>query len=334
MKDLVIIGAGPGGIALAAEACAAGIDSNQILVLEKGEHHNSAIRQLYPEQKLTTANYKGFEAKCDGLLCIKDMTKAETIAYFDKVIADYHINIEYGVEVHGMDCINQLNEGDTNGARFRIHTSKGTFESKVLAVAIGIFGRPNKPKDYSFPPSLRQRLLFDITSIPIRNENVLVVGGGDTAAEYVQYLHAAGNRVTLSYRQAEFIRLSDQNRAALLSLEERNNVEILRSTNILRVEDDGGRPHVVFREDGVPARTFERVIYALGGTTPTNFLRTLGIAFNQQGPIFDDAGATNVPGLYLLGDLVVGKKGGSIITAFNSAVRAMKHICAHEIACE
>ena len=73
MKDLVIIGAGPGGIALAAEACAAGIDSNQILVLEKGEHHNSAIRQLYPEQKLTTANYKGFEAKCDGLLCIKDM---------------------------------------------------------------------------------------------------------------------------------------------------------------------------------------------------------------------------------------------------------------------
>jgi thioredoxin reductase len=60
----------------------------------------------------------------------------------------------------------------------------------------------------------------------------------------------------------------------------------------------------------------------------------LGIAFNQQGPIFDDAGATNVPGLYLLGDLVVGKKGGSIITAFNSAVRAMKHICAHEIACE
>src|SRR6185369_4220739 len=196
------------------------------------------------------------------------------------------------------------------------------------------FGRPNRPKDYSFPPSLRQRLLFDITSISIRNENVLVVGGGDTASEYVQYLHAAGNRVTLSYRQADFVRLNDQNRTALFSLEQNKEVEILRSTNILRIDDDKSRPQVVFQEDAVTPRTFERVIYALGGTTPTNFLRTLGIAFNDEGPIFDDAGATNVPGLYLLGDLVVGKKGGSIITAFNSAVRAMKHICAHELTCK
>jgi thioredoxin reductase (NADPH) len=125
--------------------------------------------------------------------------------------------------------------------------------------------------------------------------------------------------------------LSDQNRAALFSLEQQKEVEILRSTNILRIDDDNSRPQVVFREDAVTPRTFDRVIFALGGTTPSNFLRTLGIAFNDEGPIFDDAGATNVPGLYLLGDLVVGKKGGSIITAFNSAVRAMKHICAHEL---
>ena len=329
MYDLVIIGAGPGGIALAAEACAAGIDSNQILLLEKAEHHNSAIRQLYPEKKLTTANYKGFDAKCEGLLCIKDMTKVETIEYFDKVINDYHIHIEYGAEVYRMEPIDGV-----SGARFRTVSSKGTFESRVLGVAIGIFGRPNKPKDYSFPPSLRQRLLFDITSIPIQNENVLVVGGGDTAAEYVQYLHAAGNRVTLSYRQAEFNRLNDLNRATLFSLEQRKEVEILRGTNILRIDDENGRPHVVFREDEVSRRIFDRVIYALGGTTPVNFLRTLGITFNDDGPIFDDAGATNVRGLYLLGDLVVGKKGGSIITAFNSAVRAMKHICAHELECK
>lgn len=328
MYDMVIIGAGPGGIALAAEACAEGIEPGQILLLEKAEHHNSAIRQLYPEQKLTTANYKGFEAKCEGLLCIKDMSKLETIEYFDKIIDDYHINIKYGAEVYGMERIN-----DVDGARFRVSSSKGTFDSKVLAVAIGIFGRPNKPKDYSFPPSLRQRLLFDITSVSIRDESVLVVGGGDTAAEYVQYLNAAANRVTLSYRQADFTRLNDQNRARLLDLEERKEAEILRSTNILRIEEDSGRPHVVFREEAVSARVFDRVIYALGGTTPTNFLRTLGIAFNDEGPIFDEAGATNVPGLYLLGDLVVGKKGGSIITAFNSSVRAMKRICARELAC-
>lgn len=117
-------------------------------------------------------------------------------------------------------------------------------------------------------------------------------------------------------------------------MEQSREVEILRSTNIIRIDDDGGLPHVVFREVAASARTCDRVIYALGGTTPTNFLRTLGIAFNEQGPIFDEAGATNVQGLYLLGDLVVGKKGGSIITAFNSAVHAMKRICANDLSCK
>ena len=252
------------------------------------------------------------------------MTKAQTIEYFDKVIADYKVNIKYEAEVFGME---RVSDG------FRINTSSGTFESRVLGVAIGIFGRPNRPQDYTFPPALRQRLLFDITSVPIRNENVLVVGGGDTAAEYVQYLHPAGNRITLSYRQAEFVRVNEQNRVLLLTMEERRDVEILRSTNIVKIEDEQGRPRVVFREETVLPRTFDRVIYALGGTTPTNFLRTLGIAFNEHGPIFDDAGATNVPGLYLLGDLVVGTKGGSIITAFNSAVHAMRRICAQDLQC-
>jgi thioredoxin reductase (NADPH) len=160
MYDLIIIGAGPGGIALAAEACAAGVDVSKILVLEKAHTHNWAIRQLYPEQKITTANYKGFAAKCEGLLCLEDMTKTQTIEYFDKVIKDYKINTKYDSDVYGMQRLN-----NDDGMRFRVQSSNGTFESRVLGVAIGIFGRPNKPQDYLFPPSLRQRLLFDITSV-------------------------------------------------------------------------------------------------------------------------------------------------------------------------
>jgi thioredoxin reductase (NADPH) len=174
---------------------------------------------------------------------------------------------------------------------------------------------------------------FCYLSFSFQNENVLVVGGGDTAAEYVQYLQTQGNRVTLSYRQAEFTRLSKQNHDALFAMEERKEVEILRGSKIKQVEDETGRPRVVFTEPEFATRAFDRVIYALGGTTPTNFLRTLGISFNDQGPIFDEAGATNVTGLYLIGDLVVGKKGGSIITAFNSAVHAMKRMCVQDLPC-
>jgi thioredoxin reductase (NADPH) len=328
MHDLIIIGAGPGGIALAAEAFASGIDPSQILILEKGPTHNSAIRQLYPEQKLTTANYKGFAARCEGLLCVQDMTKPETLKFFDKIINDYRVNIEFNAEVYGMS---RLEEG---GARFRVESSNGVYQSKVLACAIGIFGRPNKPKEFQLPPSLKERLLFDMTLQPIQSEAVLVVGGGDTAAEYVQYLPKQDNRVTLSYRKADFTRLNQQNHNALLTMEKRGEVEILRSSNIKEIKDEAGRPLITFAEAEHASRIFDRVIFALGGTTPTNFLHTLGIAFNADGPVFDEAGATNVVGLYLLGDLVVGKKGGSIITAFNSAVRAMKSICVNDLTCK
>jgi thioredoxin reductase (NADPH) len=327
MHDLVIIGAGPGGIALAAEAFASGIDPAQILILEKGPTHNSAIRQLYPEKKLTTANYKGFAARCEGLLCVRDMTKPETLQFFDKIISDYRVNIEFNAEVFGM------RRPEEGSARFRVESSQGVYESKVLACAIGIFGRPNKPKEYRLPPTLKERLLFDMTSQQIQNELVLVVGGGDTAAEYVQYLRQQNNRITLSYRKADFTRLNQQNHKALLAMEQRGEVEILRSSNIKEIEDEAGRPRISFAELEHTSRIFDRVIFALGGTTPTNFLHTLGITFNGDGPVFDEAGATNVDGLYLIGDLVVDKKGGSIVTAFNSAVRAMKSICTRDLAC-
>src|SRR5258706_268177 len=329
MHDLIIIGAGPGGIALAAEAFDSGIAPSQLLILEKGPTHNAAIRQLYPEKKLTTANYKGFAARCEGLLCVRDMTKPETLQFFDKIISDYHVNIKFNEEVYGMRRLAGKGE-----ARFQVESSQGVYESKVLAGAIGIFGRPNKPKEYRLPPTLKERVLFDMTSQQIQNEAVLVVGGGDTAAEYVQYLRQQDNRVTLSYRKADFTRLNQQNHDALLAVEQRGEVEILRSSNIKEIEDEAGRPRTIFAEAEYSTRLFDRVIFALGGTTPTNFLHTLGITFNGDGPVFDESGATNVPGLYLIGDLVVGKKGGSIITAFNSAVRAMKSICTQDLSCQ
>jgi thioredoxin reductase (NADPH) len=296
MHDLVIVGAGPGGIALAAEAAACDLGSPRAVIFEKGSTHNWAIRQFYPDAKLTTANYKG--------------------------------GIQYETEVFAAH--RDLTESD---ARFQIQTSKGSYESKVLAIAIGILGRPNKPDDYALPPLLKTRLLFEITSNRIGNENVLVVGGGDTAAEYAENLFKQNNRVTLSYRKPDFTRLNERNRAMLQGMEQRKEVRILRSSNIRNIEDDGGRPRVHFKEDENHSELFDRVIYALGGTTPSNFLRTLGVAFDEKGPVFDEHGETNVPGLFVLGDLVVGSKGGSIITAFNSAVKAMQRICESYLTC-
>jgi thioredoxin reductase (NADPH) len=323
LLDLLIVGAGPAGIALGAEAVAAGILPEKVLILEKGEVHSWAIRKYYPESKVVTANYKGFAAVCTGVLCIPDLSKGETLSYLDRAISDNRLNVRYN---EGVDAI-RPREGF-----FLVETSKATYRSKTCAIAIGILGRPQKPH-WPIPSALKGRITFDITSVPLKNLDVLVIGGGDSASEYVQYLVQEGCRVVLSYRGASFHRMNSINRESLESLEMQGKVLVLRESNVAKVEVDGGRPRVMFREDSTPPTTFDHVVLALGGTTPENFLKTIGIDFDGATPVLKEGYETSIPGLFLVGDLTSGRTGGSIITAFNSANEAMRALCEGHLEC-
>ncbi len=318
MYQMIIIGAGPAGISMAVENIVAGVSKDDILIIERSPEHSFSIRKFYPEKKLVTANYKGFEAVCTGALCIPDLTKQETISYLDKAINDYSVKVNYNETVWKIVKHNKQQ-------LFTVYTDRATYETKLIALAIGILGKPNKP-EYKLPVSLKDKLLFEITSTEIINSKVLVVGGGDTASEYSQYLVQQKNEVTLSYRNSEFKRMNDINRKSILSLAEQAKVNILFDSNISEVIDNDGKPLVRFYENDLAEMEFDYVVYALGGTTPTNFLKMIGIEFNGDNPVIADGHETNVDGLFLVGDLSAGIKGGSIIWAFNSTNTVIKHI--------
>jgi thioredoxin reductase (NADPH) len=325
MVEMVIIGAGPAGISMASEARSAGIDPEKILILEKAADHSFSLKKYYPENKLVTANYKGFEAVCTGVMCIIDQTKNETISYLDQQIRDNNIRVRYDEVVFKI-------HKERNEQRFTLTTDKGSYDAKVVVIAIGILGKPNKP-EYKLPPALKDRILFDMTSVQVNNADVLVVGGGDSASEYCQYLVEQGNRVVLSYRKKEFTRMNEINRRSILALAERGQVEILYGSEVAGVHDAAGRPEVRFKDPRLPARSFAYLVYTLGGTTPRNFLKTIGIEFDGEEPYVKEGHETNVPGMFLIGDLSAGTKGGSIIWAFNSANTAMKRICRDYLEC-
>lgn len=327
MYEIIVIGAGPAGISMAVESRVFGIDKDKVLVLEKSSEHSFSIRKFYPEKKLVTANYKGFEAVCTGTLCIPDLTKPETISYLDKAILDHQIRVNYNETVwkihqHSTDEI--LRDGTPTG--FTIYTDKGQYDTKIIAIAIGILGKPNKP-DYKLPLSLKDRTLFEITSTQIHDSKVLVVGGGDSASEYCQYLLQENNNVTLSYRRSNFSRMNPINHQSLLALMESGAIRVLMNSNAVAVEDYEGRPLVKFAEEQTGEEVFDYVVFALGGTTPHNFLKTIGIEFDGDEPVLKAGYETSVPGMFLLGDLSAGQRGGSIIWAFNSANTAMHRIC-------
>jgi thioredoxin reductase (NADPH) len=324
MKDIIIIGAGPAGISMAVESENVGISADNILILEKADEHSFTIKKYYPDNKLVTANYKGFAAACTGVMCLADSSKHETISYLDKAIENHKLNVHYQENVYKI-------HQEKSEQKFVIYTDKNVHEAKVVVIAVGILGKPNKP-DYKIPATLNEKVLFDVTSKEIKNAKVLVVGGGDSASEYCQYLHQLGNDVTLSYRKDSFSRMNDINKESLIALTETNEIKLKLSSNITSIDDENGKPKVNFSESEYEIYDF--VVNALGGSTPENFLKLIGIEFDGPNPILKEGYETTIPGLFLTGDLSAGKKGGSIIWAFNSANTAIKKICSDYINCK
>ncbi|MDH5581228.1 MAG: NAD(P)-binding domain-containing protein, partial [Bdellovibrionales bacterium] len=227
----------------------------------------------------------------------------------------YGIQIQYNENVFSIDKTENV---------FQIASTSGVYKTKSAVIAIGVLGRPNRPS-YSIPSELKKNVTFDITSTPIFDKNVLVVGGGDSASEYVQYLVQQRNKVTLSYRRDSFSRMLDHNLNAIEDLVNKKRIEIFYNSNIKCIQNNDG-PQAVFEESSLGVKNYDHIVLALGGTTPKNFLQLLGIEFRDNWPVLDQNHQTNIKGLYLAGDLVQGPKGGSIITAFNSAFKVIDHL--------
>jgi len=321
--ELIIIGAGPAGISMACEAIASGIESEKIIILEKSEAHSWSIRKFYPDKKLVTANYKGKDAMCSGVMCINDSSKQETLSYLDQKISDNKLKVNY------KETVWKIEKKENT---FEIETSSGNYVGKVCAIAIGMMGKPNKP-DYRIPAEIRECFSHDISSKPIEGDHVLVVGGGDSASEYAQYLSQEGKEVSFSYRKSELSRMNDINRDSLLALGERGKVDLLLESEVEEVKAAEKGVEVIFKDSRFEPLTVNHVVLALGGTTPKNFLSVLGIEFNEGEPVIKEGYETSVPGLFLIGDLSAGKKGGSIISAFNSSHEAMQKICTDYLNC-
>lgn len=320
-KRVICAGGGPASISLAIELVEMGLSAKDILIFEKGEAPIKAIRQFYPDKKMTLANYKNLPTETHGHLpCFPDLTKAETLTYFDDLISKYQLDYRLNSEVSKVTL-----EADQS---LRVFVNQDQYQAQIVAIGIGILGRPNKPK-YKLPLKLRDHLLFDLTSQPVKDKKVLVIGGGDTSSEYCQILCEENPEVALAVRSNHLDRMMEVNQEAARRLEKEGRLRLMMGTELLEVQvevqEEAEKPKVIFKDK--EPEIFDKVIYAIGGSTPVNFLKTIGVEFDAANwPKADEAGATNIKNLYLLGDLVAGKTGGSIITAYNASFRAAQKI--------
>lgn len=301
--DIAIIGGGPGGIGTAVEAAVHGVE--RILLIDKADNHSSTIRKFYKDNKRVDKDWKGQTVEIEGNIPFMDGTKETTLNFFDQLLDYEKIDTAFNTEVENI-------QKDENGI-FQISTATQGFKAKAVVITIGKMGKPNKPS-YRIPPSIKEFVNFNLDKCS-EGEKILVVGGGNSAAEYAYELADENNTITLVYRKDEFTRLNPENEDILYQYNGQEKLRLRLGTDIESLENEHGKVKVNF-DDGYYT-IYDRIIYAIGGTSPVDFLKKVGIQTDDKGkPIYDEHYRTNVKGMYVAGDIAF-NTGGSIVTALN-----------------
>jgi thioredoxin reductase (NADPH) len=308
--DLVIIGGGPGGIGAVVEAKTLGL--GRVMLIEKTENHSHTIRKFYKDKKRVDKDWQGQAVELEGNVAFEDGTKESTLDYFDHLLDDELIDSQFNCEVLKVEKYDDI---------FTISTSCGVFHAKHVIVSIGRMGKPNKP-NYKIPASVRSLVGYNLDKCG-NGEKVLVVGGGDSAVEYACDLSDT-NDVTLTYRRESLTRPNPTNQEMIKKYVDAGKVKLKLGIDILSVTGEHGKLNVNFT-DGTE-EIYDRAVYAIGGTTPKDFLKACGVTLDKKGePVFDENYESETKGLYIAGDIAFAS-GGSIAIALNHGYRIVTHI--------
>jgi thioredoxin reductase (NADPH) len=302
--DLLVIGAGPTGLACAIEAQRTGLTA---LLIDKGCLCNSLFH--YP------SNMTFFTTP--ELLEIGDMpfsspnqkpNRNEALEYYRKVAEHYRLDIRQYENVERVDGVD---------GNFTVHTVDGVsrplkHRARKLVVATGYYDLPNylgipgeglsKVKHYYHEPH------------PFYGLDVLVIGGKNSAAIAALDLWRHGAKVTLVHRGPEMHRhvkywiLPDINNRI-----KSGEIKAYFNSNVTNISQDD----VTISAPQSAVTLPNKFVFALTGYHPDfSFIERLGVALdesNDRCPVCDPVTLeSNVPGIYLAGVIVAGERTNEI----------------------
>jgi thioredoxin reductase (NADPH) len=297
--DVVIIGAGPSGLAAAIEAKKYGLKS---LVLEKGGITNSILH--FPIQMIFFTTPELLEIGGIPLVSEREKpTRNEALKYYRKVVTAYQLRVHQYEEV--------LRVKQTQPHVFRIETPAGAYAAPNVVISIGYYDNPNL---MGIPGEDLPHVSHYYTEAhPFYDRDVVVIGGKNSAAEAALDLFRGGARVALVHRGPAmgetvkyWVRPDIENRFKKGEITPYFNARVVEITSTsVRISQNGG-------SENIPAQH----IFALTGYhCSTKFFDQLGVRYNpgtlraEYNPATFE---TNVPGVYLAGSVIGGRINGEI----------------------
>ncbi len=286
--DVIVAGAGAAGLNAALGLQEAGL---RVLVLEKNKIANTI--ENFPEGKWVYAEPDTVPPK--GKLWLDGARKEDLLARWHAIIRDNRLDVR---TEEGVEGITRRRDG-----LLEVKTSKSRYVTKRVILATGQRGNPRK---LGVEGEDREEVYHRLYSPKqYRGEDILVVGGGNSAVEAALTL-AEQNRVTLSYRGGEFRRLFKDNARKLEEAIQAGRIRLLLNSNVKRFEEG----ECVLEVDGDGRRAERRVPYQhafvlIGAELPAVFLHSLGIRLENEwsgSPLLTAAlAAACLTGLWIFG---------------------------------
>lgn len=261
--DLVVVGAGPAGLAAALRARELGVSC---VVLEQGQL--AASIRSFPRGKII--HDPPLELPLEGPLWLRESTKEELVAQWTRIVRTRRLDLREGHRVVAVD-------GTPGAFLVRAEAGEGTrtVRARRVLIATGQRGTP-RGLDAAVAPGAASRVVHALSDArALAGSRVLVVGLGDSAMEAIVALAPQpGTTVTVSYRGRDFARGRASNIAAVRRLVDAGRVRIVFSSRVTAVDEDLAHLEA---PDGPVRVPFDQVLALLGGVPSRALLDSVGV---------------------------------------------------------
>lgn len=294
--DLIIIGAGPIGLACGIEAKKAG---KNYLIIDKGCLVNSLYNYPLNMTFFSTAD----RLEIGDVPFVSQWpkpTRSEALEYYRRVCMSWELNVHLYEEVKSV----------TTGNVKTIQTTKGAYRTKNIILALGFYDLPyllNVPGE-DLP---KVKHYYDEPH-PYFRQKVVVVGAANSAVDVALETWRKGAEVTMVVRENSlresvkyWVKPDIENRI------KESSIRAYFNSSIVKIEE---KNVVVKTPEGMKNIPNDFVLAMTGYQPPFAFMKSVGIQFQDDEahtPVYDEQTMeSNVPGIYLAGVVCGGLKTG------------------------